>query len=200
MTDSKKELNSRHESLEKSKLQGIQKATNNKPISEETEPLRYRTYINVSEFNQILNELHQTKTDLEDSNKDSVILTERISMLEAEQEILQTYVSRKTETIQQFNNEIIQLKENIKNVERKNNVLPIYLQETFTRTSVIAGGKTRSNVTHGVGTESRFKNENGNHGAQNITEKLQKLCLRLRHTGEEIGERSFLEAERAQRK
>ena len=118
-------------------------------------------------------------------------------MLEAEQEILQTYVSRNTETIQQFNNEIIQLKENIKNVERKNNALPINLQETFTRASAIAGGKTRSNVTHGIGTESRFENGNGNHGAQNITKKLWKSCLRLRHTGEEMGECSFLEAERA---
>ena len=47
-----------------------------------------------------------------------------------------------------------------------------YLQDTLTWTSAIAGGKTRSNVTHGMGTERRFKNRNGNHGAQNITKKL----------------------------
>ena len=93
LLDSKKELNSKHESLEKNKPKGIQKATNNKPISDETEPLCHRTHINVSELNQFLNELHQTKTDLEDSKKENVILKERISMLEAEQEILQTSVS-----------------------------------------------------------------------------------------------------------
>ena len=87
LLDSKKELKFRHKSLEKSNFQGIQTATNNKLISEETEPLCYRRHINVSEFNQILNELHQTKTDLEDSKKENVILKEKISMLEAEQEI-----------------------------------------------------------------------------------------------------------------
>ena len=68
---------------------------------------------------------------MEDSKKENVILKERISKLEAEQEILQTIVSRNTETIQQFNNEIIQLKENIKNVKRKNKGLPIDLQDTL---------------------------------------------------------------------
>ena len=48
-------------------------------------------------------------------------------------------------------------------MERKNNALPIHLQETFTGISAIAGGKTKSNVTHGIGTERRFANGNGNH-------------------------------------
>ena len=137
---------------------------------------------------------------MEDSKKENVILKGRTSKLETEQEILQTSVSRNTETIQQLNNEIIQLKENIKNVERKINGLPIDLQDTLTGTSAIAGGKTRSNVTHGIGTERRFENGNGNHGAQNITKKLQKSCLRLQYTAEEMQECSFLEAERAQKK
>ena len=118
-------------------------------------------------------------------------MKERISKLEAEQEILQTSVSRNTITIQQFNNEIIQLKENIKNVERKNNALPIDLQDTLTGPSAIAGGKTRSNVTHKIGTERRLENGNGNHGAQNITKKQQKSCLRLQHTDEEMEECLF---------
>ena len=118
-------------------------------------------------------------------------MKERISKLEAEQEILQTSVSGNTETIQQFNNELIQLKENVKNVERKNNALPIDLQDTLTGPSAIAGGKTRSNVTHGMGTERRLENGNGNHGAQNITKKQQKSCLRLQHTDEEMEEYLF---------
>ena len=155
LLDFKKELNSRHKSLEKSRLQGIQKAANNEPLPENAKTLCYRSHINVSEFNQILNELHQTKTDLEDSKKENVFLKERISKLEAEQEILHTSVNRNT-TIQQFNNEIIKLKENIKNVERKINALPIDLQDTLKGTSAIAGGKARSNVTHGIGTERRL--------------------------------------------
>ena len=70
-------------------------------------------------------------------------------------------------------------------------------------TSAIAGGKTRrprSNVTHGIGTERRFENGNGNHEAQSISKKLQKSCLRHQHTDEEMEECSFLEAKRAQRK
>ena len=102
-------------------------------------------------------------------------MKERISKLEAEQEILQTSVSRNTETIQKFNNEIIQLKENIENVERKTNALPIDLQDTLTRTSAIAGGKTRrprNNVLQRIGTERRFENGNVIHKAQKITKKL----------------------------
>ena len=140
---------------------------------------------------------------MEDSKKENVILKERISKLEAEQEILQTSVSQNTETMQQYNNEITQLKENIENMERKNNALPIDLHDTFTWTSAIAGGWTRrprSHVTQRIGTERRFENGNLNHGAQNITKKLQKSCLRLQHTDEEMEECSFLEAERAQTK
>ena len=154
----KKELHSRYEKLEKSRLHGIQKAANNEPLSEDAKTLCYRSHINVSEFNQILNELQQTKTDLEDSKKENVFLKERISKLEAEQEIFQTSVSRNTEMIQQFNYEIIQSKENIKNVERDIYALPIDLQDTLTGTSAIAGGKTRSNVTHGIGTDCRLEN------------------------------------------
>ena len=80
-------------------------------------------------------------------------------------------------------------------MEGKINGLPIDLQDTLTGTSAIAGGKTRSNVTHRI-----ELNGNGKHGAQNITKKLQKSCLRLQHTDEEMKECSFLEAERFQRK
>ena len=140
---------------------------------------------------------------MEDFKKENVILEERISKLEAEQENLQASVSRNAETLQHFNNEMIQLKENNENVESKNNALPIDLQDTFTVASAIAGGKTgrpRSHVTQWIGTERRFENGNDNHGAQKITKKLQKSCLRLQHTDEEMEECSFLEAEKAQRK
>ena len=140
---------------------------------------------------------------MEDYKKENVILEERISKLEAEQEILQTSVSQNAETMQHFDNEIIQLKENNDNVESKNNALPVDLQDTFTETSAIAGGKVgrpRSHVTQGIGTESRFENGNGNHRAPTNTKKLQKLCLRLQHTDEEMEECSFLEAEKAQKK
>ena len=98
---------------------------------------------------------------------------------------------------------MIQLKENNENVEIKNNALPIDPKDTFTVTSTIEGGKAgrpRSHVTPWIGTERRFENGNGNHGAQKITKKLQKSCLRLQHTDEEMEECSFLEAEKAQRK
>ena len=85
-------------------------------------------------------------------------------------------------------------------MEHKNNALLIHLQETFTGTKAIAVGKTKRNVTHGIRTECRFENRNGNHRAQNITKKLQKSCLRLQHTDEEMEECSFLEAEKAHRK
>ena len=102
--------------------------------------------------------------------------------------------------MKKLNNEI-KLKENLENMKRKNNTFSIDLQNTFTGTSTIGGGTTkgpRFNDSQGIRTERRF--ENGNHGVQNITKKLEKSCLRLQHTHKEMEDCSFLVAERAQRK
>ena len=77
--------------------------------------------------------------------------------------------------MKKLNNEIIKLKENLENMKRKNNTFSIDLQNTFTGTSTIGGGTTkgpRFNDSQGIRTERRF--ENGNHGVQNITKKLEK--------------------------
>ena len=109
--------------------------------------------------------------------------------------------------MEQINNEIIQLKENIENVERKNSAFSIDLQDTFTGTSVIVGRKTqmpRHNDTPRTGAGRRLENGNSYHGNNlenlNITNKLQRSCLSREHTDEEMEECSFLETEKAQRK
>ena len=70
--DFEKELSSRQDSLAKRKLQSIQNTGNNEPLSEQAETLYYRTHAKVSEYNQILNESHQTKSDLEDSKEENL--------------------------------------------------------------------------------------------------------------------------------
>ena len=201
--DFKQELSSRQDSLVKSKFQSIKNTADKEPLSEPAEKPCYIEQTVVSEYYQILNELRQTKSDLEDSKKENVILKEKISKLEAEQEILETSVSRNSATVQKLTNEIIQLKEILENLEHtcKNGAFSIDFQDNFT--SDIVGGKTRrpkGNATQKIGTERRFANGNGNHGALNMTNKLQKSCSRLQHTYEDMEECSFLESEKAQRK
>ena len=154
--DFKQELSSRQDSLVKSKLQSIQNTLDKEPLSELAETPCYSKQTNVSDYSQILNELRQTKSDLEDSKKENVLLKEKISKLEAEQKILETSVSRNTATMQKLTNEIIQLKEIIENLEHtcKNGAFSIDSQDNFT--SEITGGKTRrpkSNDTQRIGTE-----------------------------------------------
>ena len=201
--DFNQELSSRQDSLVKSKLQGIKNTADKEPLSEPAETSCYSKQTIVSEYSQILNELRQTKSDLEDSKKENVILKEKISKLEAEQEILETSVSGNTATVQKLTNEIIQLKEILEYLEHtcKNVAFSIDAQDNFA--SDIAGGKIRrqkSNDKQRIGTECRFANGNGNHGALNMTYQLQKSCSRLQHTYEDMEECSFLETEKAQRK
>ena len=201
--DFKQELSSRQDSLVKSKLQGIKNTADKEQLSEPTEIPCYSKQTIVSEYSQILNEPRQTQSDLEDSKKENVILKEKISKLEAVQEILETSVSRNTATMQKLTNEIIQLKEILKYLEHtcKNVAFSIDSQDNLA--SDIAGGKTRrpkSNNTQRIGTERRFANGNGNHGALNMTDKLQKSCSRLQHTYKDMEECSFLETEKAHRK
>ena len=95
------DFESRLDSLVKSKLQSIQNTGNNEPLSEEAETLYCSTQVKLVNIIKILNELHQTKSDLEDSKEKKVILKLKFSKREAELEILQTYVSRSTTTIYQ---------------------------------------------------------------------------------------------------
>ena len=200
----KKELKSRQDSIENIKLQStcIQSTPNNEQISEEAETLCYKTHSNASEYKQILNELRQTKSDLEDSKKENVSLNDRISKLEAEQKILQTSVSRNTETMQQVTTEIVQLKEKHENLTHYNSAFSMEPQCTFVETNAIAGDKTnkpRSDGKQRLGAEQLFENGNSNH-TLNMTNKLHTSWMRLKHTNEELEECSFLEMEKSQRK
>ena len=77
------------------------------------------------EYNQILNEMQQTKSLLEESKKENTTLKERIVKLEVEQEFNQTSVSRFTEITQQLKREIVQVKEKLEHYEHKNNTLSV---------------------------------------------------------------------------
>ena len=70
---------------------------------------------------------------MEDSKKENVLLKEKISKLEAEQEILEASVSRNTATVQKLTNEITQLKEILENLEHtcKNGAFSIDSQEFY---------------------------------------------------------------------
>ena len=176
LPDLKKEDSSRQDGPEKLKLTNIQNtAASDASSTEEAETLGYKTYSDVSENKQILNELHQTKSDLEDFKKENVSLKDRILTLGAELKILQTSVSRNTETMQQFTNEIVQLKEKLENLMHKKCAFSIEPQCTFVGTSATAEGKTnkpRSDDKQRTGAERKFENGNTNHITQNMTNKL----------------------------
>ena len=69
-------------------MQSVQNTTDNDPLLEQADTLCKGTHTNVGDYNQILYELPQTKSDLEDSKKENVILKEKFSKLESEQKII----------------------------------------------------------------------------------------------------------------
>ena len=97
--------------------------------------------------------------DLEDYKKENDIFKEKTS------------VCRNAETLHQFTNEIVQLKENLDHLEHK--------KMAFTGTSTIAETTkkgSRSNDTQRIGAECRFENGNAN-----LTYKQQKSCSGRQH-------------------
>ena len=157
------------------------------------------TNIKTEEYNQILNEMQQTKLLLEESKKENTTLKERVVKLEVEQEFNQTSVSRFTEITQQLKREIVQVKEKLEHYEHKNNTLSV---DSAGTTAIIAKGNTNQ-IKHDEKqriSESKIEDRNKNIKTQIINEKLQKSQMRLQHTDEQIEEYSFLESERAQRK
>ena len=195
-------LSSSEDSLEGAGQPMIQNTctTKTETTTKEPETKCYRTLSNDKQCicNQILNDQQQTKSDLEDNKNENAILKERISRLEAEQEMFQTSVSRLTEITKQLTNEIIQVKEEVEHYKHKNSPLSLGLAGA----SAIAKGnasKLKHNEQQGLGSELKFEDRNSNMRSL-ITEKLQKSQMILQHTDDKMGEYSFLENERAQRK
>ena len=185
-------------------LQRLHNAADKEQTSEKSLTQYNRTLSNVGGEYQILNELQQTKADLEESRKENTTLKEKMSKFEAEQELLQTSVSRFTDITQQLTNEIIQVKEMVERCEHKNRLLSMESQNSITGTNTIAKGnntnKLQNNEQQRIGAERKFEDGNSDIRSLSITEKLQKSWTRLQQTDDHIEECSFLETEKAQRR